>query len=778
MQGNGGRGRGTSNQGFKRRHDGHRQHHDNHGGGGEEAVVDDLVVASMHAAVALTWCAGRAAADESSDDSSSDDASEDTSDSDEGEDSSKSDDKSSRDAGGDGDLEVDDDVEEEKKYTLPCGGSDGDSNDPLIDGLEEDKNKVSLIDKTVMNNNNDDEAANTAVVRSSINEDEGDEEDDDVSDIDLAEHLADMEEDDDDALHVASKNTRKGGGHRSQSNDGNDNNAYDGALRTENEIDPYQCPTEKLEKMNVFGVVGIDELSTAAHNTFDTDAYGALIVNEDLKKKLLIAGMVRSFIPGQRTIVVDSFIPTSLLQTSQQCHRLNVVSTPLGEGSMLVVISGQKKDGEEGENIPITLNEIDDTMTCTVQVLGEIMEIFGPIQRPFYAIRLPDPPKVKVVDEGLKAQDPTNHEAIPNIDGAASIGEKVDDSNLASTDMEEEEVAAANPTDTTAAGAIFDVEEGVLNPTDAGNLAEAGEHITEETCKMAGPTDDSKSITGVKKTLLQNNKNVKDLEDPWSSDGKLSAMLKSFPSAVVYSITNYAKLIDTHKVMQISGKGCDASNMYDEELGANEQQYFSDDEQERDAKRGSRKPRQANNEQRGAPTNGGRSDGFGRGSSRDGRGRGRGSESRGRSQHGSGLYSSPQHLQQQQQQQQYQQHHSSSYLQQPQHNQYPYARGHPPFQQGMYHQQQQQQYQQQYQHQPGYFHGGGQPHHYPPHGQAMTFCVPPPPPPQPPPPPPPPPPPSILDNAPPQLAAGVFAQYSRVAQLPASEDDTVYYDYS
>ena len=73
--------------------------------------MDDLVVASMHAAVALTWCAGRAAADESSDDSSSDDASEDTSDSDEGEDSSKSDDKFSRDAGGDGDLEVDDDVE-------------------------------------------------------------------------------------------------------------------------------------------------------------------------------------------------------------------------------------------------------------------------------------------------------------------------------------------------------------------------------------------------------------------------------------------------------------------------------------------------------------------------------------------------------------------------------------------------------------------------------------------------------------------------------------------
>jgi hypothetical protein len=768
MRANGGRGRGTSNQGLKRRHDGHRQHYDNHRGGGEKAVVDDLVVASMHAAAALTWCASRAAADESIDDSSSDDASEDTSDSDEGEDSSDSDDKSSRNSGGDN--------------ALPCGGSDGDSNDPPIDGLEDDKNEVALIDGTFVNNNNDYEAA-TTVGLTSTSEDEVDGEDDDVSDIDLVEHLSDMEEEEvDDVLHVASEITQKIRGHRSQSNEGNGNNAYDGALRTENEIDPYRCPTEKLEKMNVLGVVGIDELSTAARDVFDTDAHGALIVNEKLKKKLQIAGMVRSFIPGQRTIVVDSFIPTSLFQTSQQCHRLNVVSTPLGEGSMLVVISGQKKGGDGGEIIPITLNEIDDTMMCTVQVLGKIMEIFGPILRPFYAIRLSDPPKVKLVDEGLKAHDRSNHEANSNEDGAASIGEEVDDSNPAfSGYMEEQQVAAANPTDTTATGAVVDVEEDVPSPTDCGNLAQAGELITEETCKMAGTTDDMKSITGEKKNLLQNNSNdVKALEDPWSSDGKLSAMLKSFPSAVVYSIKNNAKLIDTNKVMQISGKGCDASNMYDEELGENEQQYFSDDEQERDAKRDNRKPRQANNEQRGAPTIGGRSDGFGdiggRGSSRDGRGRGGGRESRGRSHHGSGLYSSRQNFQQQQQQQQYQQHHSFSYLQQPHHNHhwtpltpgYPYARGHLSYQQGMYQQQQQhQQYQQQYQQQPGSYHGGRLPHHYLPHGQAMEYCVPPPPPPPP-----------ILGNAPPQLAAGVFAQYSRVAQPPAPEDDTVYYNYS
>jgi rRNA processing protein Gar1 len=715
---------GTKNQCVKRRHDGQCQNSDNHGERGEEQTVDDLVVASMHAAVAMTWCAGRLVADdESIDDSSSDDASDDSSDSEEEEEeiSNFSDKFSPRDTGGDGVFEDGDVV------------TDRGSNDQLSDGEKENKTEVSISDGTFINKNNNGEVVETSVAMSSAGKDDCDEDDEDVSDIDLAEHLADMEDDDEDEPQIALQNTRKGRVHKNQSSMGND--AYNGALRTENEIDPYRCPTEKLEKLNVFGVVGIDELTTAARDFFDTDVNGALIVNEKLKKELQIAGMVRSFIPAQRTVVVDSFIPPSLLQTN---HR-NVVSSPLGEGSMLVVISTERQcENDERKIVPITLNEMDDTMGCRVQILGKIIEIFGPIQRPFYAIRLPDPPKSEVVSEGVIAQDRPNHEASSDKEGRDSK-EGTDFNPTSTGHTKNEEVAATNPNDT--------LKCGVFNLSDTKYVTAAGALLPEDASYK--PNTDEK------------NSNVQ--EDPWSSDGKLSIMLKSFPSAAVYSLTNYSKLINTNEVMQISGKGCDASNMYDEELGANEQQYFSDDEQEREAKRGNRKPRQANYEERGAPINGGRAGG-GRGSGRDGRGRGRGRDGRGQTHRSCGLHSSPRHFQQQQQQLQYS---TSSYLEQPLYNHqltplapmYPYIHGNLPYQQGMYQsypqqQQQQQQYQQQYQQQPASNYGVGQPYHFPPHGQATLYGVPPPPPPPPPPP--------ALSNLQPQVA----------------ETDTVYYDYT
>ena len=49
-------------------------------------------------------------------------------------------------------------------------------------------------------------------------------------------------------------------------------------------------------------------------------------------------------------------------------------------------------------------------------------------------------------------------------------------------------------------------------------------------------------------------------EDPWSPKGKLSLMLKSYPNAVVYSLKDHAKLINTDQVIKMSGKGCDASS--------------------------------------------------------------------------------------------------------------------------------------------------------------------------------------------------------------------------
>ena len=68
--------------------------------------------------------------------------------------------------------------------------------------------------------------------------------------------------------------------------------------------------------------------------------------------------------------------------------------------------------------------------------------------------------------------------------------------------------------------------------------------------------------------------------DPWAEDGRHTKLLRGHPSIDVYFVRDEARLIDTSHVIQLSGKGCDASNLYDEELNANEIDY-SDDEEER-----------------------------------------------------------------------------------------------------------------------------------------------------------------------------------------------------
>ena len=90
-------------------------------------------------------------------------------------------------------------------------------------------------------------------------------------------------------------------------------------------------------------------------------------------------------------------------------------------------------------------------------------------------------------------------------------------------------------------------------------------------------------------------------DDPWSMNGKYSLFLLQNPNIQVYYVQDEATIIDTGFVMRSSGKGCDASNIYDEEvLNANDM-YYSDDEKEREAKnkkkRGGKREKQQQQQQ-------------------------------------------------------------------------------------------------------------------------------------------------------------------------------------
>ncbi|KAL7477569.1 hypothetical protein ACHAW6_003373 [Cyclotella cf. meneghiniana] len=639
----------------------------------QEAAVDDLLIASM--AVASTW---RDELDKSSSSQSENES------------------EGSTDKGSDSD---DDGVSKHDPDEISIPSSD--QNEAVATLKEDDDRK--LIEKSDTNEN----SPNLRVQE----EDETD--DDDGSVVDLTEHLANMEDDEEDAP----KNSK---GNQSKESFG----IYEGP-KTEHEIDPYKCPTEELEKLNV--CVGIEQ-----------NILGDLaVLDEATRNQLRIAGTIRTYLLEQRTIVVDSVIPAAL-QGDHQNH--NSMDAPLDEGSMLAILL---RKGEDGTHEITTLKKDNE---YSLHVIGKILEVFGPVQRPLYVIRLPDSPKAEKSSVPFETEEKPRNEpsklifneevaavgSLLKIEGSDSIENVNDDEGRGSKVKEE-----AEDKDSTTDGSLSDG----INPE---RVSAVNVHI-EGTCKEKASSD-----------------SIAQEDDPWSHNGKLSCILRKSPNAVVYSLLNHVKLIDKDLIIRVSGKGCDASNMFDEEIGPSEQQDFSDDEDEREARKGNRKSRQpvkndgqVEKRRDGLNNFNGRSSvGKGGGRGRDrGHGRGMGHT------HGNALHNLH-HMQQQQQAQQPVYHATPPASMQYQYPNLGYTQTphtHPThtyqqFNQGGY---PLQYYQQSFHTQPTY-HGG-----YPGYGYGA--------------PPPPPPPPPRENNMP----VGHSRQEHTANAAPSSaQGDTVYYDYS
>ena len=825
------RGSHHRNGGTKRRHHDNDEYQQQQGNNGEE-TVDDLLVASMHAVGASSaWCtngdvdAGEEVipgADDSSDSSSDDDESSEDSES-KGEDENE--------------IVIDEEEEDEKVLdVLPASDKDINvENNISVNNCTDKEENMHVEDDKGQVDAADAHPTTIEETQGAVeSEDEGD-----ISDIDLTEQLANMEDDDD--VPTTLNNKRNKNKNNKQQNQQSNKNIPRGP-RTENEIDIYNCPTSELEKLNVGTLSSESATTTTAtqvsssilpnlpiNQTTDNN-FGEIAIDDTIQSKLQIAGTVRSYLVEQRTVVVDSFIPSSLQQ--QHHHQGNYDSRSnlgaLDEGSMLVLITLQQpsdesnNDNDDAKLQATTLDKVRDGTTnttnnnCSLQVLGKIMEVFGPVSRPMYAIRLPDPPSLSSKQEAGKSKPKTDETVVK----VGENGKKNDVEVTSATKEEEEEDSKTNDKkqesvveeevdpkqckgdeSSNVEASVAEVEvvekESAMDKDNGDEMKRLSTNNTAE-CTDANLSEPVSKLDAEKKKIAQSKNIEKPIrEDPWSAKGKLSIMLTSNPNAPVYVLKDHAKLIDTDQIIRVSGRGCDASNMYDEEPADNEQQYFSDDEQERMAKRGNRKPRQqtSSNDQGSNDSfqgGSGRS-GSGRGVGRDGRGRGRG---RGRGglggrtqqQQHHGSFGSPQHRQQQQhmqpqyqqqyaqpsyQQTQYQNQYPPQHMQQmPHQNPHPYQQGYPQQphvyqQQGMY-QQQQQPYQPQYQSQqqpPQAYYNGQQTYQYPPQGQAMYNGVPPPPP-------------------PPQMSGGMPGQYLQPAQIQQQqqqqtpESDTVYYDYS
>lgn len=238
--------------------------------------------------------------------------------------------------------------------------------------------------------------------------------------------------------------------------------------KTEHEIDPYSTPLEELQS------------NFQLNLTVEEEEHLRLADGNQHSKslKLCPAGHISCHMVDDRTIVVES-----------------TQKRPLDEGSLLVI-------------------RVDEDKKLRLLPLGKVFEIFGPISRPLYTIRLPAPPS----RSKEKRRNPT-----------AILGK------LESKNDDENEISISDD--------------------------EAGQEVQlDEAVDLPLPPDN------------------------WSAQGQFTTILAAAPRQTVYYIEDEAKLLDTFAIMRNSGKGCDASNLYDEEvLNANEL-YFSDDEEERQFK--------------------------------------------------------------------------------------------------------------------------------------------------------------------------------------------------
>lgn len=264
-----------------------------------------------------------------------------------------------------------------------------------------------------------------------------------------------------------------------------------------------------------------DILSQIINIRISGDEEERLKNDKNIDDHLFVAGNVKFHLVSERTIVVESAIN----------------APPLGEGTLLVCKMRPSSENEKDVNLVQTFN-------IPILLLGKVYETFGAVIRPHYAIRLPPPSTKKGNSDKTKI-----NKKKPSSD-MDDQGNKAQEQKISSDNDNNESKSLEAKVD--------DEKDNKVNKEE--------EHNT----------------TTTSETSINREEQVRE-EDPWSETGKFTKFLKENKNERVYYVEDIASVIDTDAVLRKSGKGCDASNIYDEELDVNEVEY-SDDEEERRAK--------------------------------------------------------------------------------------------------------------------------------------------------------------------------------------------------
>lgn len=264
--------------------------------------------------------------------------------------------------------------------------------------------------------------------------------------------------------------------------------------KTENELDPYHTPLSELEEKFQLNL----SVEETKHYLPD-------------EVKLGEAGRVKNHMVNDRTIIVESFMRDGS-------------SFPLDEGSLLIF---QMKEANKTMLVP----------------LGKIFEVFGPVRKPLYTIRLPSPNEIKARSASREVEENDEdtgkeREGEEAMAATTSKQQNVSSSSPAPLNQSEsfEEHAQANLPQVTRKPANAIEKEHVKGVTKAS--VEFGEENEEHS---------KGRLSGVNAALHQ---------DHWSHDGKYTEFLRKNPEIMILYVQDEAKVIDAGAILKLSMKGC------------------------------------------------------------------------------------------------------------------------------------------------------------------------------------------------------------------------------
>jgi Gar1/Naf1 RNA binding region. len=322
------------------------------------------------------------------------------------------------------------------------------------------------------------------------NDGEVDSSEDDESDVDLSKELAQMENEEDEPKHGSKSNRIV-------------------VPKTQNELDVYNCPVTELEKTLDLGLELGDVL------VFEPAGSGLMTARVQVDR-IRPAGNIKFHMVSDRTIVVESNPQGGLASASNRYDSNHSVKKPLllDEGNLLLLKITK-------DNHPMIAkitdgSELKDTEVFVVP-LGKILEVFGPVSKPLYTLRLP-------------AVHPL-HQRTPRKDALFKI-KKEDNQDNDTTDLNKlvveklKDSMENSPNDKAA-----ETSETIVSATKIENETVAQEH---------------------KGNVPIKNENI----DPWSENGILTKWLKRTPKLEVFYCDDQVKVVDTQTVVKNSRKGC------------------------------------------------------------------------------------------------------------------------------------------------------------------------------------------------------------------------------